>query len=237
MHRTVWWVLRGELVALGKRISGVRLKFTGLSGGAPDCPVNQRSSAPTVGRAIFVRCVAAPTVGGGHQTVWCAPDSVRCANRPGAATFVRARKGRRSAPNRLQWLSGGAPNCPVRHSTEGKDGLSCWPPMAPSCLGAIKGTPRRMEELHKHSLSILRHPDFILAHLFHCVWDLSSIRVKDSLRCHLSSSLLSCVRGCAAICVLCVLLIPTLLRAFFVIVIVRARGSNLWRFLTNEKRI
>jgi hypothetical protein len=31
---------------------GVRLKITGLSGGAPDCPVSQRSAAPTVGRAI-----------------------------------------------------------------------------------------------------------------------------------------------------------------------------------------
>jgi hypothetical protein len=29
------------------------------------------------------------------------------------------------APNRLQDLSGGAPNCPVRHSTEGKDSLPC----------------------------------------------------------------------------------------------------------------
>jgi hypothetical protein len=35
------------------------------------------------------------------------------------------------------------------------------------------------------------------------------------------------------ICVLCVLLFPTLLRAFFVIFIVRARDSNLWRFLAN----
>jgi hypothetical protein len=33
-----------------------------------------------------------------------------------------------------------------------------------------------------------------------------------------------------------VLLFPTLLRAFFVINIVRARGSNLWRFLANGKK-
>jgi hypothetical protein len=33
-------------------VGGVRLKITGLSGGAPDCPVSQRSTAPTVGRAI-----------------------------------------------------------------------------------------------------------------------------------------------------------------------------------------
>jgi hypothetical protein len=36
--------------------------------------------------------------------------------------------------------------------------------------------------------------------------------------------------------VLCVLLFPTLLCAFFVINIVRARGSNLWRFLANGKK-
>jgi hypothetical protein len=44
----------------------------------------------------------------------------------------------------------------VRHSTEGKDSLPCRPPTAPSCLGTIKGTPRRMEELTKHTLSIPR---------------------------------------------------------------------------------
>jgi hypothetical protein len=45
------------------------------------------------------------------------------------------------------------------HSTEGKDGLPSLSPTAPSCLGAIKGTPRRMEESPKHSRSIIRHPD------------------------------------------------------------------------------
>jgi hypothetical protein len=92
----------------------------------------------------------------------------------------------------------------VHHPTEGKFGLPCWPPTAPSCLGAIKGTPRRMEELHKHSLSILRHPDSVPAHLFHCVRDLSSIRVEDSLCCHLSSSLLLCAWACCDLCLVCV---------------------------------
>jgi hypothetical protein len=36
---------------------------------------------------------------------------------------------------------------------------------------------------------------------------------------------------------LCVLLFPTLLCAFFVISIVRARDSKLWRFLANGKKI
>jgi hypothetical protein len=35
--------------------------------------------------------------------------------------------------------------------------------------------------------------------------------------------------------ILCVLLFPTLLYAFFVISIVRARDSKLWRFLANGK--
>jgi hypothetical protein len=37
------------------------------------------------------------------------------------------------------------------------------------------------------------------------------------------------------ICVVCALLLPTLLCAFFVIFIVRARDSKLWRFLANGK--
>jgi hypothetical protein len=63
-------------------------------------------------------------------------------------------------------VSGGAPDCPVRQATEGKNCLSGMLSTAPSCLGAIKGTPRRMEENTKHLLSIVDHSHFILAHLF-----------------------------------------------------------------------
>jgi hypothetical protein len=65
--------------------------------------------------------------------------------------------------------------CPVHHSTEGKIGLPSCPPMAPSCLGASKGTSRRMEQVIKHSLSILRLPDSVSTHLIDCVSDLSSV--------------------------------------------------------------
>jgi hypothetical protein len=45
--------------------------------------------------------------------------------------------------------------CPVRQATEGKNCLPGMHSMAPSCLRAIKGTPRRMEEyteaFSKHS--------------------------------------------------------------------------------------
>jgi hypothetical protein len=113
------------------------------------------SGEPTAASATVGRAWPAPTVGRGHRTVRCAPDSVWCANCQDSATVVCARIGRRSRTGHEQWLSGGAPDCPVHHPTEGKDSLPCWP--------------------------------------------------------------------------------PTLLRAFFVINLVRARGSNSCRFLTNGK--
>jgi hypothetical protein len=116
----------------------------------------------------------------GHRTV-------RCANGPELQrSSVPDLEGNRP-PDRIQSLSGGAPDCPVRHSTEGKDNLPSLPPTAHSCLGAIKGNPRRMEESHKHSLSILRLPHSVFAHLIDCVSDLSSVRVVNYL-CYVSSS-------------------------------------------------
>ena len=41
---------------------------------APDCPVSQRSTGPTIGRAICAGHVAEPTARRGHRTVRCAPD-------------------------------------------------------------------------------------------------------------------------------------------------------------------
>jgi hypothetical protein len=138
IHRTVRWC-------------------TGLSG-------EPMAASATVGRRIRGRRVARFNGRQGHQTVRCAPDSVRCANGYNSATVGCAILGRRSAPDHEQWMSGGAPDCPVRHPTEGKNCLLGMPPTAPSCLGAIKGTPRRMEEVPKHSLIISKHQDSILAH-------------------------------------------------------------------------
>ena len=47
-----------------------------------------------------------------------------------------------------------APDCPVRPTTEGKDSLPDVFSTAPSCLGAIKGTPRRMEGKHQAFLQL-----------------------------------------------------------------------------------
>jgi hypothetical protein len=133
-------------------------------------PPAQRSAAKSVGDVW-----PAPTVGKWHRTVRCAPDSVRCANGYISATVGCAILGRRSALGHEQCLSGGAPDCPVRHPTEGKNCLPRLLPMAPSCLGVVKGTPRRMEESPQHSLIISKHQDSILAHLILCDSDLSSI--------------------------------------------------------------
>jgi hypothetical protein len=104
----------------------------------------------------------------GHRTIRCALDSVRCANGSKSSTVDCARIGKQSAPD-----------CPVHHPTEGKDSLPGLLSTAPSCLGAIKGTPRRMEEYTKHSLSILDHSHSVFAHSIGILSDLSSVIVAN----------------------------------------------------------
>jgi hypothetical protein len=78
----------GELAALGK-------KLTSYDYNSPDCPVCiGLSGEPTVGRAIRARHVAEPTVGRGHRTIRCAPDSVRCANGSKAPTVGFTKEGK-----------------------------------------------------------------------------------------------------------------------------------------------
>jgi hypothetical protein len=112
-------------------------------------------------------------------------------------------------------VSGGAPDCPVRQATEGKNCLPGKLSTAPSCLGAIKGTPRRMEEYTKHPLSIADHSHFILAHLFDILSDLSSVLVRTS--CYsfeLKSGSCVCVFA-VILCLVCVAH-PSLTLCFFV---------------------
>jgi hypothetical protein len=137
IHRTVRWCtgLSGE-PTIG-RANGrsrnprvTRGRANGLMG-APDCPVCTGLS----GVHRTVRC--AP------DSVRCAPDSVRCANGSNSSTVGCARIGKKSAPD-----------CLVHQSTEDKNCLPGLLSTAPSCLGAIKGTPRHMKENTKHSLII-----------------------------------------------------------------------------------
>jgi hypothetical protein len=125
---------------------------------APDCLVSQRRPRPTVGSAINGRHVAEPTVTWPHQTVRCAPNSVRCAKGPRTQRSASPEMEGDRAPDRDC-------SCSVRHPTEGKNGLPNGTPTAPSCLGATKGTPRRMEHYTKHSLNILRRLDSATTHL------------------------------------------------------------------------
>jgi hypothetical protein len=67
----------------------------------------------------------------------------------------------------------------VHHPTEGKDNLPGLLSMAPSCLGAIKGTPRRIEEYTKHTISILDHSHSVSAHSIDFLSDLSSVLVAN----------------------------------------------------------
>jgi hypothetical protein len=76
-------------------------------------------------------------------------------------------------------VSGGAPEGPVHHPTEGKDSLPGLLSTAPSCLGAIKGTPRGMEEHTKQTLSILDHSHSVFAHSIGILSDLSSVLVVN----------------------------------------------------------
>jgi hypothetical protein len=134
---------------------------------APDCPVCTGLSGeptvgvPTVGRGICARHVVWPTVGRRHRTVRCAPDMSGAPDlQRSAAPFKEINR----APDSVRC----APDCPVRPTTEGKDGLPDLFSTAPSCLGAIKGTPRRMEEDTKHSYNIPKHQDIDSTHLVHC---------------------------------------------------------------------
>jgi hypothetical protein len=61
-----------------------------------------------------------------------------------------------------------APDSPVRPRTEGKNCLPNGAPTTPSCLGAIKGTPRRMEQYTKPPLNILRCLESASTHPDHC---------------------------------------------------------------------
>jgi hypothetical protein len=77
---------------------------TGLSGEPTVGRANGRSRNPraTRGRANDQK---------GHRTVWCAPDSVRCANDSESQTVGFIKEGKKSTPDSVRWCTGlsGAP--------------------------------------------------------------------------------------------------------------------------------
>jgi hypothetical protein len=93
----------GELATLGKTSAAYGYN-------SPDCPVSQRPPAQRSAVKSTGDVWPAPTVGRGHRTVRCAPNSVRCANCHKSATVGCARLGRESRTGHEQWLSGAPPD-------------------------------------------------------------------------------------------------------------------------------
>jgi hypothetical protein len=93
-----------------------------------------------------------------HWTVFGVPTALNL-QRSAAPKYER---------NPHRTVSGGAPDCLVRQATEGKNCLPGMLSTALRCLWDIKGTPRRMEEYTKHSLSIPKHQDSNSVHLILC---------------------------------------------------------------------
>jgi hypothetical protein len=169
--------------------TSARVWHTGLSGGAPD---NVRCARLASGEPVALgktqRCTTII-----HWTIrWCTRLSgeLTIVSANGRLRNSRATRGPQQRSVGHTGLSGAptdpkdqwsnapdkegdcAPDnysdCPVHHPTEGKFGLPSWPPMAPSCLGAIKGTPRRMEDNTKLTRNILRHLDSAFTQSDHC---------------------------------------------------------------------
>jgi hypothetical protein len=143
----------GELAALRKEL-------TAYGYNSPDCPVcTGLSGEPTVGRANGrLRDPRETRVRANGREG--APDCPVCTRQ--CPVRQRHQGCQRSAsPNKEgnphRTVSGGAPDCPVRQATEGKISLPGMLSTAPSCLGAIKGTPRHMEKNTKHTQSIPKH--------------------------------------------------------------------------------
>jgi hypothetical protein len=110
VHRTVRWVIRGEVVALGKssrRTDKIHQTVWWANG-----RLRQRSAAQS------------------SRDAWARQLPRICNGRMRQKRRDRAPDSYRDCP----------PDIPVRHPTEGKISLPRMPPMALSCLGAIKGT-------------------------------------------------------------------------------------------------
>jgi hypothetical protein len=131
--------------------------------------VSQRSAAQS-GRDAWPgqRSEGGTRLSGVDRTVSGAPTAP---NRQRSAALKQER-------NLHQTMSGGAPDCPVHQSTKGKICLPGLLSTAPSCLGAIKETPRRMKENTQHTLSILDHSHLVFVHSFDILSDLSSVLVR-----------------------------------------------------------
>jgi hypothetical protein len=130
---------------------------------APDCPVRQRSAARSARDTWPSQRLEGGTgLSGVDRTC---PVRQRLSGCQRSASPFKERNPHRTVSGVHRTVRC-TPDCPVRHATEDKNCLPRLLSTAPSCLGAIKGTPRRMEEYTEQSLSTLDHSHSILAHLF-----------------------------------------------------------------------
>jgi hypothetical protein len=154
-HRTVRWCT-GQCPV--RQAGSCELAALGISSAAygynsPDCPVcTGLSGEPTVGRANGRLRDLRETRGQANGREG-APDCPVCIGQCPVCQRLPGANGR-LCHRRKEICTG---QCPVRQAIEGKICLPGMLSTAPSCLGAIKGTPRRMEEYTKHSLSIPKH--------------------------------------------------------------------------------
>jgi hypothetical protein len=151
VHRTVRWCTgqcpvrqagSDEQAALGFLSAAYDYK-------SPDCLVcTGLSGEPTVGRANGRPRDPHGTRGRANGRKG-APDCPVCTGQCPVRQRLRGCQ-RSASPNKERdphrTVSGGAPDCPVRQASEGKICLPTMLSTPPSCLGAIKGTPRRMEK-------------------------------------------------------------------------------------------
>jgi hypothetical protein len=183
-------------------------EYTGLSGGAPDsiwCARLALANWPLSGvrrwyTAINHRTVrwctglsGEPTVGWANgrphnpratrgKSQWSegAPDCPVCTGQCPVRQRLQSANSR-LRQRRKEICTG---QCPVVHRTvrcaRRQKARIAFLECSQRLLAALvlKGTPRHMEEYTKHSLSIVDHSHFILAHLFDCLSDLSSVLVR-----------------------------------------------------------
>jgi hypothetical protein len=117
-----------------------------------DYPVCQPRAWPTVGHVISGCHVCRAN---GHQV---APDCLVCHGANGWQRSASSKKERNHALFTV-WC---ALDSPMRPQTEGNQCLLIEEQTTPLALGAIKGSPRRIELNNKHTLNIIQHQDIVI---------------------------------------------------------------------------
>jgi hypothetical protein len=127
VHRTVSGALFGSATnpPLSGIVEDIVAKIHQTVRCAPDCPVSQHRSRQRSAARLAGDAWPEPTVTRLHRTMSSVPRG------PRAQRSASPEKER----NRALFMSGGAPDCPVRQPTEDKNCLPNGDPTTPSCLG------------------------------------------------------------------------------------------------------